>query len=173
MTADILTPPLTLAELVTSVAASVPLLRRDLVERRLRHWAARNVLKALGKVHVGSGRNRLFAPETAYIAAVLMRAGDFGSSVTALQAVARVIETELARRADFASLWGAAKDRDDRRNGSVFLALGITLAETGEPSAVTIQINRGDGLITPNFYLQDDALRVVNLSDTFGMVRFP
>jgi len=170
------TLPLTLTELVTSVTGSVPRIRRDLIERRLAHWAAHGILEPIGELHVGSGRSRVFDQEQAYIAAVLLRLGL--SSVDGLKAVAQVISLELARSGETAELWKATKERLDAfHNGApVFVAFSIALNEAGEkPVAIGIRLARGTGgLSTPSFYIQsEEALTIINLSETFAGVRFP
>jgi hypothetical protein len=169
--------PITLPELVTSVAGVVPRVRRDLVERRIAHWINRGVLKPIGQLHVGSGRSRFFDPEQAYVAALLLRLPLL--SIGGVKAVAQVVAAALAKHERTAELWAAAKDRHDTHaNGAVFAGFGFLLDEAGEkPAAVYMGVERAPNrsyFDTPSFRLEGDySLTIINLSVTFAAVRFP
>jgi hypothetical protein len=95
-------------------------------------------------------------------------------SIGALKAVAQVIALERAKAGDTAALWEAAKRRRDAiEHGCVFAALSIAFDDAGEkPVSVSIRLVRGEeGLNTPKFYLQEDSIVVLNLSDIFGQVK--
>jgi hypothetical protein len=164
---------LSLAELTTAVAGSVPEIRRDLVERRLANWIARRVLKPIGPLATGSGRHRQFDLEQAYLAAVLLRLPL--RSIAEIRAVATVLGIELARGDILTRRWAAAKDRNEMREGrTMFAAIHVKLDPAGEkPVAVDIQVEPGDRLISPKFFVQGLSAIVVNLSDAFSGVRPP
>jgi hypothetical protein len=162
--------PLTLTELVTSVAGVVPLMRRELVERRLAHWSARGILQPTGPLHTGSGRSRLFDSQEAFIAAILLR---LPVAIGSVKAIAQVIRAAPAKSEEAAKRWETAQNptRGDRK--TIFAAFSIALDADGErPAAMDFFLGEGDGLTTPRFYLQRESLLVVNLSDTFSRVRF-
>jgi hypothetical protein len=175
MAYDIDIGPVTLTELVTAVAASVPEIRRDLVERRIVHWVTRRVLEPATELHTGKGRSRLFDPEVAYIAVVLMRLPT--RSIPEISAIARVLKTKLAKGGDpdLATYWAAAKNRNETlRNGPVFAAFNVRLDDAGErPIAVEIQMDCGNALESPSFHIEGLSAIVINLSDAFHGVRFP
>jgi hypothetical protein len=163
--------PLTLAELVTAVAGSVPEIRRDLVERRLANWIARGVLKPIGPLATGSGHHRRFDPEQAYVAAVLLRLPL--RSIAEIKTVATVLGIELARGDILTRRWWAAKGRTPQ-GPTMFLALNVRFDEAAEkPVAVEIQLEPGNALESPSFHIEGLSAIVVNLSDTFHGVRLP
>jgi hypothetical protein len=165
--------PYSVSELAACVSAAAPR-RYDLYLRRLRHWGSAGVLETTGALHVGTGRSRRFRTEQAYVAAVLLRLADLGLSIGALKAVAQVIALERAKAGDTAALWEAAKRRRDAiEHGCVFAALSIAFDDAGEkPVSVSIRLARGEeGLNTPKFYLQEDSIVVLNLTDIFAQVK--
>jgi hypothetical protein len=164
---------LTLAELVTAVAGSLPEIRRDLVERRVANWVTRGVLEPVGELHTGSGRSRLFHPDAAYVAAVLMRLPT--RSIPEVTAIATVLKIELAKGGDVATWWAAAKNRKEVQQGrTVFAAFNVRLDEAGEkPTAVELQLGQGDRFNSPPIYVQGLSAIVINLSDAFHGVRLP
>jgi hypothetical protein len=162
-------PDLTLTELVTSVAGSVPRIRRDLVKRRLAHWSSRGVLKPIGQLHVGSGRSRLFDPEQAYIAAVLLRLPVV--TIGRLKVIAQAITTSLATDDDTARLWATARGHWLRL--TVFATFGIVLDSTGErPISDSFRLIVGQNRMLPAIEYSG-SLIIVNLTDAFAGVRFP
>jgi hypothetical protein len=162
-------PDLTLTELVTSVAGSVPRMRRDLVERRLAHWTDRGLLKPVGQLHVGSGRSRLFDPEQAYIAAVLLQLPVV--TIDRLKVIAQAITTSLATDDDTARLWATARGHWLRL--TVFAIFGIDLDTTGErPISSSFGLIVGQNRMFPAIKYSG-SLIIVNLTDAFGGVRFP
>jgi hypothetical protein len=167
------TPSLTLAEFVTAAAGSVPEIRRDLVERRIAHWIAREVLRPIGPLATGSGRHRRFDPEQPYIAAVLLRLPL--RSIAEVKAVATVLGIELARGAELTTQWKIAKDRSAaRQHRTIFAAFNVRLDDAGEkPIAVDIQVKPGVALESPSFHVEGLSAIVVNLTDTFSLVRLP
>jgi hypothetical protein len=70
---------------------------------------------------------------------------------------------------------GAAKDRDEARQGrTIFAAFNVRLDDAGEkPVAVEIQMGQGNALLSPSFYIEGLSAIVINLTVAFHGVRFP
>jgi DNA-binding transcriptional MerR regulator len=99
---------LTLAEVAAAVADDPSPEARDLCIRRVRHWGSHGVLETAGEVFTGSGRYRRFAPETTYMAKVLLRLADAGLSLRQLKAVAASIALSRAASKEVADRWDEA-----------------------------------------------------------------
>jgi DNA-binding transcriptional MerR regulator len=104
-------------------------MQRELWLRRLRYWSAHGVLPADGPRHEGTGRHRRYEPETAYLAALLLRLSSAGLPIGVIEAVAQAVQRELADPANvgagsaqesFKDAWNAARQGRDSHLGLVY-----------------------------------------------------
>jgi DNA-binding transcriptional MerR regulator len=109
--------------------------QRQLWLRRLRYWSAHGVLSSEEPRHGGTGKHRRYGPETAYLAALLLRLSSAGLPIGVIEAVAQVVQRELRDPANFPGTasaqeslkdaWNAARRGQDSHLGLVYSEAGI------------------------------------------------
>jgi len=164
----------TVSEVASCVGAVTPR-QQDLWLRRLRHWTTMGVLETLSGQHVGTGRERRYGVEAVYLAAVLLGLGDLALPIGVLKTIASAIEADLSKHGDSAELWEEAK-RPPKVIGAgcVWVGLAVKIDDESAQEAVEvgIRIAKGESLMTPEFYLeQNDTIIIRNLTQIFGRVK--
>jgi len=146
----------------------------DLWLRRLRHWSTLGILDTLGPQHSGSGRHRRYETETIYIAALLVRLADRGLPVGVLKLIAGGLARSTSPQGEYHEQWETAKSSAsaDRLKGPVYITFSF---EPDDESALTtdeilVQMNHGVGMLSPQFYSENDIMEIVNVSQIFSRV---
>jgi DNA-binding transcriptional MerR regulator len=104
--------------------------QRELWLRRLRYWSAHGVLSVEEPRHGGTGKHRRYGPETAYLAALLLRLSSAGLPIGVIETVAQAVQRELrdpanvpdteAGQESLKEAWNAARRGQDRHLGLVY-----------------------------------------------------
>lgn len=128
---------LTVSELAHAIAPTISGRHADpelLLIRRVRHWTLAGVLTPLGGAHSGTGRHRLYSPETVYSAAVINSLVELGLPIGVLKFVADALAGIPRTSIDpWFDLWRSAIGG----NRSVFLTLGLSIPPPGSGKSFT------------------------------------
>lgn len=133
--------------------------------RRLRHWTVLGILPASSRNGEGAGKHRLYRPELAYQAAVLLRVAGAGLPFPIIKLIADDLLKDTVKDGRLSSFWSDATM--DSKSQSEYL-LAIWIAEEGEfvwmegatADSGVVNLKKIDMLDAPTILL--------NLSNIFG-----